>query len=310
VDSLTVLPELALLPVADGENLEKGLAQFERELSNGGSRATAHDALNAYVATVNEACRMLRGKISTEDLHRWVLTPRYQLLTSGDLPGPQIWSTLQVELDDRKAELQALLELMAAARSRWEGLRLVVMDTSAFYQLPTTLDTLGGPAQVRAQVTGLAADQRLRLLVPMVVVDELDRLKENNDQQRRWRAGQTIRILHDQLDGATPSGLGDHVSIEVLVDHPRHKRLPLEDDEVLDRALLVKMLSRGQVAVMSGDWGQLWRAKALGLDAIALPSRRHQPEFEAGVDEPPPAPPRKPRAAVKPPAEGPASDSL
>ena len=52
------------------------------------------------------------------------------------------------------------------------------------------------------------------------------------------------------------------MSIEVLVDHPRRKRLPLEDDEVLDRALLVKTLSRAKVTVMSGDHGHVWRQKS------------------------------------------------
>ena len=41
------------------------------------------------------------------------------------------------------------------------------------------------------------------MLVPIVIVDELDRLKESKDKWVRWRAGYTLAVL-DRLfaDGA------------------------------------------------------------------------------------------------------------
>ncbi|MFE2091568.1 hypothetical protein [Streptomyces sp. NPDC059460] len=41
----------------------------------------------------------------------------------------------------------------------------------------------------------------VRVLFPMAVVDELDRLKESKDRHTRWRADHTLAVLDKLLDG-------------------------------------------------------------------------------------------------------------
>jgi predicted ribonuclease YlaK len=125
------------------------------------------------------------------------------------------------------------------------------------------------------------------VLVPMVVVDELDRLKEIKDRHIRWRAGYTLAVL-DRLfskhavsraqlrnrvtkteQGPLIAPLGG-VWVELLFEPPSHVRLPIADDEIVDRALSVEPLAGRPITVLTYDTGQSMRARNAGLQAIKL----------------------------------------
>jgi predicted ribonuclease YlaK len=123
------------------------------------------------------------------------------------------------------------------------------------------------------------------LLVPIVVIDELDGLKQHRDNKVRWRAGYTLAVLDRVLprptavaplreadfsalsSGGIPRG---EISVEVLFDPPGHVRLPINDDEIIDRALAVVPLAVREVTLVTYDTGQCMRARAAGLDAKKL----------------------------------------
>lgn len=113
------------------------------------------------------------------------------------------------------------------------------------------------------------------MLVPMVIIDELDRLKETKDKQARWRAGYTLAVLERLFeDGkaraqlrqgetgpeAKVAPLGD-VWIELVFEPPGHMRLPDSDDEIIDRALSVEPLTDRKVTLLTYDTGQSMRAE-------------------------------------------------
>ena len=120
--------------------------------------------------------------------------------------------------------------------------------------------------------------------MPMVIVDELDRLKETKDKSVRWRAGYTVAVL-DRLfaDGTGRARLrpGDvapgpddltrsEVTIELVVDPPGHVRLADSDDEIIDRALAIEPLADRKVTLLTYDTGQSMRARNAGLQAVKL----------------------------------------
>jgi hypothetical protein len=92
----------------------------------------------------------------------------------------------------------------------------------------------------------------------MVVVDELDGLKQASDRHVRWRAGYTLAVLDraprtgtgparlreadfSALDtGGIPRG---EITVEIMLDPPGHTRLPINDDEIIDRALAIRPLA-------------------------------------------------------------------
>ncbi|MFD8477547.1 PIN domain-containing protein [Streptomyces globisporus] len=100
---------------------------------------------------------------------------------------------------------------------------------------------------------------RARVAVPMVVVDELDRLKESRvSPHARWRARAGLAVLDRLLTG--PAKLG-FTEVEVLPDSPGHVRLPDEDDEIVDRTLALRTMAAGPVTLVTYDTGMALRAK-------------------------------------------------
>jgi hypothetical protein len=113
-----------------------------------------------------------------------------------------------------------------------------------------------------------------------VVIDELDGLKNrSSDRFVKWRAGYTLALL-ERIIGANGSGrlrAGDfspiksggiprgEVTAEVVFDPPGHLRLPIGDDEIVDRTLTIQSLAGRGVTMLTYDTGQAMRARVAGL---------------------------------------------
>jgi hypothetical protein len=55
------------------------------------------------------------------------------------------------------------------------------------------------------------------------------------------------------------------VTIEIVFDPPGHVRLPIGDDEIVDRCLAIEPLAGRKVTLLTYDTGQSTRARAAGL---------------------------------------------
>ncbi|MEU4827108.1 PIN domain-containing protein [Actinomadura sp. NPDC023710] len=76
---------------------------------------------------------------------------------------------------------------------------------------------------------GLAERESLHIAIPLVVVEELDRLKESGKKHTRWRAGYTTAVINRVLPDSNEIGvlreagyaLGrGTITLEVLMDGP------------------------------------------------------------------------------------------
>ena len=120
----------------------------------------------------------------------------------------------------------------------------------------------------------------IHVLVPIVVVDELDRLEEGKDRHVRWRAGHTLGVLDELFTSSAGQPclrIGDfsalqtggirrgEITMELVFDPPGHVRLPINDDEIIDRALAVEPLAARPVTLLTYDTGQSMRARAAGM---------------------------------------------
>lgn len=279
-------------PGVNRDNLLKTLQSVHADVLNlrggGGLARKAHDRLLAYIEWTNNAVRMLSGQISAADLDRLVLTDRYRLLVSGaavSLTGTEVQvqravnSWVSLELDERVAAFDAAIQSLRSQIVRWSGYEHYVMpDTSFYIHHQDKLKDIDPGSLVGDPHTDFV------LLVPMVVVDELDRLKESKDKRTRWRAGYTLavldrlfegRVVRAQLrkreaePGVSVAPLGN-VWIELLFEPPGHVRLPNSDDEIIDRALSVEPLADRKVTLLTYDTGQSTRARNAGLQVIKL----------------------------------------
>ena len=90
----------------------------------------------------------------------------------------------------------------------------------------------------------------------------LDEVFTNSPDVGRLRA----RDTDTNPDGA-PRG---EVTIELVFDPPGHVRLPINDDEIIDRALAIEPLADRKVTLLTYDTGQSTRARSAGLQVIKL----------------------------------------
>ena len=147
---------------------------------------------------------MLRGQVSKVDLDRLVLTPTFWALQTRPSQFTDEWMRrlIGAELDDRVAELEMAYAALDAQIKRWSQPGVFVVTDSSFYiHHPDRLEALD-----LRQPLGLR-DDPVHLLVPILVVDELDRLKESKDGRTRGRARVALAVLDRALRDPTSIGV-------------------------------------------------------------------------------------------------------
>ncbi|MFJ3601947.1 PIN domain-containing protein [Streptomyces anulatus] len=286
------------LPGTNRDHLIATLDSARNKVDNlrGGFTGPAYSRLVQYLRWASDSARLLRNLIRPADLTRLVLTRRYDALLSGaasGLAGSQqegfLNDLISLELDERVTDLADAVAILKQRAQDWDRAGvLVVADSSVYIQHGSML--LDWDFQSLCGVR----EEAVHLLFPMAVVDELDGLKQDKDKHRRWRAGYTLAVLERHLttgvghagikepdysaieSGGIPSG---GVSVEILYDPPGHSRLPIADDEIVDRAVTVQLVAGRQVRLLTYDTGQAMRARAAGLNVRKLrPAAETEPE--------------------------------
>jgi hypothetical protein len=258
-------------------------------LSAGGS---AIDLLNGYQVWADNAVRRLSLLVRPADLRRLVTTSRYwaiQAIDPATRSGLALAGFIGVEIDERRRELEGVQRSLEAEASRWDARRdlLIIADTNVYLHHERRFDELPWVNLFPSHDAGL------HIIVPLLIVDELDRRKRSataekvsatSSESLRTRARVTLKRFDDLFsnpgamvilqghDGASSS----RVSIELLLDEPQHVRLPDPDSELVDRALSIRHVSGRGVTLVTFDTGMRIRARAAGLD-VTRPA-------EAGVD--------------------------
>ncbi|WP_234384847.1 PIN domain-containing protein [Streptomyces sp. MMG1121] len=244
----------------------------------------------------------LRSQISDKDLDHLVFTDRYQVLLAGcgtlaqaldasdgkliAVPQHRLVNNLvDLEVDERIADFEEAEKALAMQIDRWTGPgHFVVADSSFYIQNPDRLSEA-----YLQQVLGLPAEDPIRLLLPIAVVDELDSLKDSGKHRARWCASHTLGLLDGALNGCTFGVLRDaslwrgEVNVEIVLDQPGHVRLPITDDEIIDRAVAIQALAGREVWLLTCDTGQHTRGRAAGLKVTKVPAKDpgQEPDWDA-----------------------------
>ncbi|MGV9248981.1 hypothetical protein [Streptomyces sp. NPDC003710] len=125
------------------------------------------------------------------------------------------------------------------------------------------------------------------------MVDELDGLKEAGKQRARWRASHTLGLLDETLAGSTfgilrwaelvsqGGEVRGEVNMEIVLDPPGHVRLPIPDDEIIERAVAIQPLAARDVRLLTCDTGQHTRGRASGLKVTKVPASSPAPAVAA-----------------------------
>ncbi len=139
---------------------------------------------------------------------------------------------------------------------------VVVPDTSALVEGPI-FDTFDWHS-----LGGLEPAEPVRVVVPILVVEEPDRLKIGKGNTRVRSVLKKLWDLHGDASAEPapmPQAKPGPATIEVWLDEPWHARLPVADAEIIARASGFATLMGKQVVLASGDTSQLYRASAADL---------------------------------------------
>lgn len=305
---------VSLMPGASRENALQALRDVEARLSTirSGHTQGSFAWLRSYLSWANDAVRVLRSQVRSDDIRLLILTRGYySLLTmvghgyremafqhgrkviqpQADVEDPLLNDLLGLELEERAATFREVVKTLDAQIKRWSRPgSFVMLDTGVYINHPDKLKDMD-------IATLVGARQDINLLVPIVVIDELDGLKQHNKAHVRWRAGHTIGLLNAILSSpptgilrtADLSGLESgelfrgEVRVELILDSPGHVRLPVNDDEIIDRARAAQALIGQPVTLVTYDGGQALRARSAGLKEVRL-----QTSVEQGPEPEPP----------------------
>lgn len=288
-------------PGADRGNILQALRKVHEDVSNlhtGGP----HDTLNrllSYLDWANNATRLLTGQIGSKDVDRLVLTRRHQQILSSlsvlSSPATAKLSNglVNLELSDRVEQLGAAVKaLELAIERRQPGTLHVVFDTNMFIEHPALLTEIDFAELTQAWDVVDDWNNAINLVIPMQVIDELDKLKQHSDKLVRWRARDALRVIDElfprgtrlvaRLDQPTVgrTALRFRVVVELLVDPPGHVRLPIADDEIVDRAVSLQGWAGAPVHLFTYDTNQSTRGRVAGLTVHKLvtdPGPRPEP---------------------------------
>ncbi|MGA2531388.1 MAG: PIN domain-containing protein, partial [Acidimicrobiales bacterium] len=143
--------------------------------------------LEMYVQWIMEAERLLTPHFIRRDVEDLLLTPRYWEIRRAREGYPGVNNLVRQEAEARLEDLTVLRDALTALRDRFAGAeRVLVPDTNVFLHHTFFLEAPWGD---------LCGGGQARIVLPLVVVDELDRLKTSRNSKVAERARQVIRAI-------------------------------------------------------------------------------------------------------------------
>lgn len=195
---------------------------------------------------------------------RSIQTERYWRIREVTETTPRPSPLVVAETQDQESGLRDLAEQLRHYQTLSEVTdreRLLLIDTNVY---------IHGPMLQHFAWDSLFDEERVKLLLPVLVIDELD----NQKDQASRAAGQVLKALDEVLpvgSAATPVQLRDRVRLQVTDEPADHERLRSNDDELTRQARYLRSTSNGELTVVTRDRGMRVRCEAAGLSVRMLP---------------------------------------
>jgi len=241
----------------------------------------AHEVLNNYLRWTEDAAGQLGNVLPRSTVTDLLHTPAYWHFRGADGTQPRLIPALLRELDTQKATLEEIAAGLVAAEIRWAGglgeaYTIAVPDTTMFLNGDAPFEDIDW-----RQVTN--SRPSVRVVVPLAVVDELDRLKRQGNNTTSKLARYSINWLDEHLPFAVDQrtrlateGIYK-TTIEVLVeDTPR--RLPDADLSIIASAQQLGTLAGAPTTLVTRDLGMALRARAITQPVVHLRSTGAKPK--------------------------------
>lgn len=202
-------PHLIWRTSGTGGDLTEALAAAATAGTNRLS-GTPGDIISGYLTWVSDQVRMLQARLTADDLDRLLTSPRYWATLTNPLAVPSRVSAVLEEIQHRARPMNAAVAGLTEASEAWRPVdgaftNLVVVDTNFWVEHENSFDATDWHEVVNSAEgpSAPAMQDELRLVIPMVVVDELDALTHRG--QLRAKVIGATRWLYRHI-GSDPGG--------------------------------------------------------------------------------------------------------
>lgn len=267
--------------------------------------------LRTYVQWAESTAQALFNVLSLGVGERWVYDEAHwrvrEMLLAAGIDGTSVMGSsgspaigialayLRVDIDRRDRELASLRKRSEEAGRRWgSGNDLVVLDANL------VMDTLGKP---EASLMDLDWNKEINsrrdicLVIPLAVLQELDKLKRHNNKDVRSKARAAIRWLDQNIStearttlrqgsfttnqsGSIVTSKVDALYVDLYVD-PRARHTQDTDLTIIENAETIGKLSGCRSLVATRDINMRMRAQAFGVEAVKIIGRVIESQVEA-----------------------------
>ncbi|WP_181412298.1 PIN domain-containing protein [Streptomyces griseorubiginosus] len=276
---------MRLKPGITLEHAQEELREALNLLTNAQSGQRYESPWQSYMIAVDQALPHL-AVFTEPDLARGLLSPTYWHLLPVAGIGPEAGRVVYRELRTQIATLELAEEELLQLKQYAERPGVpVVLDTNIlnWWEQPHTINW-----RQLFKDEGIDASSA-RLVVPLVVIEELDRQKYGAGLLAK-RAATAIRYLDHKLTGITPGEpvkLTDNATLEVSLG-TRHGQPGMEADTAIltCAADLDQLLPNAGTRVLTDDTNMRLRAAHMGLQTLRLPERHRKPGTAMSDTEP------------------------
>lgn len=259
---------ITLLP---GSSIQSMVGLLDRQLNELSvvRSGDKYDVFNKYLRWATQASSELRPMMGADDVGSLVLSQRHWVLCGIDpASNDALMNLVQAEVAEREAALAACRDELRMIGDQWTSFPgdILVPDTNVLVHHTKSLDEVDW--------LGIAAGPRVRVIIPILVVDELDKRKRDRGETRT-RARQTLRLLKQSFENphsaASIAGAAmETMSLHLWLEPSGHQRLRDPDLELIDRCVALQIEANRDVTLVTFDTGMALRATAAGLSVHHL----------------------------------------
>ncbi|MCT9932430.1 PIN domain-containing protein [Planotetraspora sp. A-T 1434] len=259
------------------EGAEKDLQYAIDQITDARSGQPHEELWLTYLRAVGNALPLLAQSFAEPDLAASLLTPTYWQIFQGSATPSNLTQATSREAATQLKVLEAAKQELGKVKALAARPGLpVVVDTNilVWWAQPGDIDWRGVLAEQGIEAAAV------RLVVPIVVIDELDRQKYG-DGVLAQRAAKAIRYLDRRLTGSDPGAavpLAKSATLEVAIDSVRDRAAMDADWRILMCAAdLDQLHPEAGTRVLTNDTNMRLRALHLGLKTLALPEKYRKP---------------------------------
>lgn len=256
---------MRLRPGVTALRVLESLRSLDTELGN----ILPSEIPDSYLKWVENAEVQLRNLFADDTLADGLLSQRYfhirQLIPNS--VQARRWPLVDAERALQKSRLdQTVSELKTYAALAERPGHPLVLDTHVFLHY-TLFHDVDWVKEFECE--------HARLIVPLIVLDELDDKTFSHNKRLARRADKVLRAFDGFLETMAADGVSEvrkGVTVEILGDDVSHQRRTNSDSEIIDRAQFFHQVIEKPVTMVTGDRGLRVRSKARSIQVVMMPA--------------------------------------